>query len=216
MKAGIMQPYFMPYIGYWQLMNAVDIYVIYDDVNFIKGGWINRNRILNGNNVQYINVPVSGASPFKSINQIEVRQDKIYIEKNKKTIWNAYHKRPYFETVYPLVKDILECEYINLAQYLEYSIKKVCKYLNINTKLLISSQIEKDNSLKGEAKVIDICKQVDADIYYNAIGGRKLYDFSHFEENHIKLFFLQSEEIKYVQGNHDFAPNLSIIDVMMN
>ena len=182
MKAGIMQPYFMPYIGYWQLMNAVDVYVIYDDVNFIKGGWINRNRILNGDNVQFINVPMNGASSFKHINQIEVREDKVYIEKSKKTIWNAYHKRPYFETVYPLLEDILEFENINLAKYLEYSIRKICKYLNIDTKLLISSGIEKDSSLKGEAKVIDICKRVGADIYYNAIGGRELYSLSHFEE----------------------------------
>ena len=71
MKLGIMQPYYLPYIGYWQLLNAVDKYVIYDDVNFIKGGWINRNRILNNGVVQYFNVPMIGSSPFKLINQIE-------------------------------------------------------------------------------------------------------------------------------------------------
>lgn len=215
MKAGIMQPYFMPYIGYWQLMNAVDVYVIYDDVNFIKGGWINRNRILNGKDTQYINVQMKGASSFKHINQIEVQSDKIYIEKTKKTVWNAYHKAPYFTETYSLLADILECGEENLAAYLAYSIRKVCGYLDIHAKLLVSSEIEKDNSLKGEEKVIDICKNLGADTYYNAIGGRELYDFSHFREQGLKLCFLQSGEIAYTQSGEAFVPNLSIIDVMM-
>lgn len=215
MKAGIMQPYFMPYIGYWQLMNAVDVYVIYDDVNFIKGGWINRNRILNGESVQYINVQMKGASSFKHINQIEVKKDKIYIEKTKKTVWSAYHNAPCFTAVYSLVENILDCDEDNLAGYLEYSIRKVCAYLGIDTKLLVSSRIEKNNSLKGEEKVIDICKNLGADMYYNAIGGRQLYDFEHFRVHDMELFFLKPGDVTYMQRGKEFVPNLSIIDVMM-
>lgn len=215
MKAGIMQPYFMPYLGYWQLMNAVDVYVIYDDVNFIKGGWINRNRILNGEKVQYINVQMKGASSFKRINQIEVQRDKIYIEKTKRTVWNAYHNAPHFTETYFLLEDIFDCDKDNLASYLEYSIRKVCAHLGIDTKLLISSEIVKNNSLKGEEKVIEICKNLGADMYYNAIGGRELYDFEHFRERGMELFFLQPGDTVYVQGGKPFVPNLSIIDVMM-
>ncbi len=216
MKLGIMQPYFFPYIGYWQLLAAVEKYVIYDDVNFIKGGWVNRNRILNGEKVQYINVQMLGASSFKHINEIEVQSNRVFIEKNKKTIWNAYHKRPYFVDAYPLITEILDCGEMNLAKYLEYSIRKICQYLNINTELIISSQIDKDQTLKGEDKVLDICKRVGADTYYNAIGGEQLYDFSRFKKKGIKLCFLKTREMNYCQGKSNFEPDLSIIDVMMN
>ena len=122
MKLGIMQPYFIPYIGYWQLLNAVDTYVIYDDVNYIKGGWVNRNRILVNGEAKYFNVPLIGASPNKLINEVNVNTDIRTIEKNKRTITAAYCKAPFFEDVYPIVLAILQFESNNLAEYLEHSI----------------------------------------------------------------------------------------------
>lgn len=217
MKLGIMQPYFFPYIGYWQLMNAVDKYVIYDDVNFIKGGWINRNRILNNGEVQYFNIPMIGSSSNKHINKIAVNNNKVLTEKNKKTLWNAYHKASEFETVYPILCEILECGRDCLSEYLEFSIKKICDYLGIDTILYVSSRITKDNNLSGEDKVLDICKRMRADIYYNACGGKKLYHFEKFKENGIKLFFLETHISDYQQlKTTHFVENLSIIDVMMN
>jgi len=217
MKLGIMQPYYLPYIGYWQLLNAVDKYVIYDDVNFIKGGWINRNRILNNGVVQYFNVPMIGSSPFKLINQIEVNNENVLVEKNKKTLRSAYHRAKMFEQVSPILYDILECQKDNLAEYLEFSIRAICKYLEINTKLYISSNIHKSNELHGEDRVIDICKSMGADIYYNAIGGKELYHSDEFKENGIQLYFLKTGDIVYQQGTSKrFEANLSIIDVMMN
>lgn len=217
MKIGIMQPYYFPYIGYWQLIEAVDKFVIYDDVNFIKGGWINRNRILCNGKVQYINLPMSGASSFKHINMIGVDNNPVLKEKNKKTLWNAYHKARQFNIVFPIICDILECGQDNLAEYLTFSIKTICDYLGIDTELYISSRIDKDNSLHGEDKVLDICRRMGADIYYNAIGGRELYHFDRFRDNGLRLCFLQTDEIIYAQGSHTgFETNLSIIDVMMN
>lgn len=217
MKMGIMQPYYFPYIGYWQLIEAVDKFVIYDDVNFIKGGWINRNRILNNGKVQYINVPMSGASSFKHINEIGVDHNPVLKEKNKKTLWNAYHKAEQFDLVFPIICDILECSQDNLAEYLAFSIKAICAYLKIDTELYISSEIDKDNSLHGENKVLDICRRMKADVYYNAIGGRELYHFDRFRANGLKLCFLQTDEILYDQGScMGFEKNLSIIDVMMH
>ena len=102
-----MQPYFVPYIGYWQLLNAVDEYVIYDDVNFIKGGWINRNRILINGNPSYFNIPMIGASPFKLINEVEVNQNERMLRKNLKTLETAYSKAPYFNEVYSLFEKII-------------------------------------------------------------------------------------------------------------
>ncbi len=216
MKLGIMQPYFLPYIGYWQLLNAVDKYVIYDDVNYIKGGWINRNRILNNGKVQYINVQMFGASSFKHINEIGVNCSRTLVEKSKKTLYAAYHKSSYFEIVYPIICKILECDKVNLAEYLEFSIKIICEYLCINTELYVSSQIKKNEVLSGEDKVIDICKHMGADTYYNAIGGKKLYHFDKFMKNGIKLCFLDTDEIRYQQQIEGFEANLSIVDVMMH
>ena len=215
MKLGIMQPYYLPYIGYWQLLNAVDKYVIYDDVNYIKGGWINRNRVLINGQPSYFNVPLKGASSFKLINEIEVNNDPILIKKNLHTIEDAYKKAPYFNDIYPLVEKIVTYNEMCLAKYLEYSIKVICQYLDINTELIVSSSIEKDNSLKGKDKVIEICKILNADEYYNAVGGQDLYSFEEFAENGIKLSFVETEDIVYKQFKDDFQPNLSILDVMM-
>ena len=215
MKLGIMQTYFVPYIGYWQLMNAVDKYVIYDDVNFIKGGWINRNRILVNGEAKYFNIPMLGASPYKHINEVGVNNDEKLIDKNLRIIEGAYKKAPYYEQVYSLIKEILTCKKENLALYIENSFKVICKYLNIHTEFIISSELEKDCSLKGQEKVLSICGMLGATEYYNAIGGQQLYSFSDFKEQNISLKFLQTKEIVYKQFQNEFQPNLSIIDIMM-
>lgn len=215
MKLGIMQPYFLPYIGYWQLLNAVDQYVIYDDVNFIKGGWINRNNILINNEAKLFNIQMQGASSNKLINEIEVSQNQVWKKKFLKTIENSYSKAPFYKEVYPVIENIVNYDETNLAKYIAYSISKVCDYLNIDTKLIISSDINKDNDLKGQAKVIEICKIMGADEYYNSIGGQSLYSYSDFEKHGVKLRYLKTNISKYKQFNDEFVPGLSIIDIMM-
>ena len=137
-----MQPYFMPYIGYWQLMNVVDKYVIYDDVNFIKGGWVNRNRILVNGQPKYFNLPMIGASSFKKINEVCVNNDIKLIEKNLRIIEGAYRKAPFFDTILPMIKDIVYCYKENIAEYIAYSFKIIYEFLDISTELLISSGLE--------------------------------------------------------------------------
>lgn len=210
-----MQPYFMPYIGYWQLLNAVDKYVIYDDVNFIKGGWINRNQILMNGKPKFINLKMNGASSNKLINEIQVAGDKIYNKKLLKTIESCYKGAPYFKDVFPIIENIITNDEKNLARYLEYSIRKICEYLTIKTEIIVSSTLDKNNNLRGQEKVIEICKIIGANEYYNAIGGRELYSYDDFMTSGIKLNFLKTEMIGYQQLNSEFIPNLSIIDVMM-
>lgn len=214
-KLGIMQPYFVPYIGYFQLMNAVDKYVIYDDVNFIKGGWINRNRILLNGQPAYFNIPMIGASSNKLINEVEVNTNKILMEKNLKTIYSAYGKAPYYNEVYPLIERILLYEEKNIALFLKHSFEVICEYLDIKTEFIISSNLDKNNELKAQDKVLHICEKLGATEYYNAIGGQELYDYDSFKNKGITLKFIQTNEIKYKQFDNEFQPNLSIIDVMM-
>ncbi len=215
MKVGIMQPYFFPYIGYWQLMNEVDVYVIYDDVNFIKGGWINRNRILTNGKPSYFNVQMKGASPFKKINEVEVSDDPIFKRKLLSTLKMSYSKAPYFSQIYPIIENIINNEESNLAKYLEFSIRSIANYLDVNTKIIISSDLQKNNELKGKEKVIHICKLLNATDYINAIGGQEMYDYESFAENYIQLSFLKTDDIFYKQYGNDFIPYLSIIDVLM-
>lgn len=212
MKIGIMQPYFFPYIGYFQLIKAVDTFVIYDDVNFIKQGWINRNRILlNGSDFMF-NIILKSASSFKKINEIEVIGNN---QKLIKTIEQAYRKAPYFTEVYPVITDILLDKETNLAKFLTDSLHAIIGYLAMNVSVLVSSEIEKDTSLKGDDKVIDICKQLNATNYINAIGGQELYSKEKFAENGLILNFIKSKSIVYPQFKNKFVPWLSIIDVMM-
>lgn len=210
-----MQPYFIPYIGYWQLMNAVDKYVIYDDVNFIKGGWINRNRILLNGEPKYFNIPMIGASSFKLINAIEVNNDERLILKNLRIIEAAYKKAPHYAEGYRLMEDILRCGEQNLATYIAESFKILCNYMDIKTELIKSSDLKKNCDLKGTEKVVEICKLLGAKEYYNAIGGQQLYSLSEFKKNGLELKFLKTEPFCYKQFKGDFQNNLSIIDVIM-
>jgi hypothetical protein len=162
-----------------------------------------------------INLKMNGASSNKLINQIEVSSDRLYIKKLLKTIAENYKKAPYFLDVYHVIENILNQDEKNLARYLEYSIQKICKYLSIDTELVVSSSVSKNNALKGQDKVIEICKVLGADEYYNAIGGQKLYSCIDFDTQNIKLKFLKTGTVEYKQFNNEFIPNLSIIDVMM-
>lgn len=215
MKVGIMQPYFVPYIGYWQLLNAVDKYVIYDDVNYINRGWINRNRIMIDGQPKYINVPMLGASQNKLINEIHVNNDPRQIKKNLRTIESAYKNAPYYAVIFPLVEEIIKCSQGYLASYIENSIRVICQYLEIETDIIVSSSVKKDCSLKGQDKILSICELLGATEYYNAVGGQMLYSYEDFRKRRIELKFLKTNNIKYKQFGNDFLPNLSIIDVMM-
>lgn len=215
MKIGIMQPYFFPYIGYWQLINAVDKYVICDDVNYIKNGWINRNNILINGEPRLINIQMHKASQNKLINEIEILDNDSANNKLLRTIEHSYKKAPFYKDVFSLIVDIMNQKGKNLAKFLEFSIRQVCKYLSIDTKIVVSSHIEKNNKLKAQEKIIEICKILGADEYINAIGGQALYSYEDFAMHGIRLKFLETGEIKYSQFNDKFVPNLSVIDIMM-
>lgn len=207
-----MQPYFFPYIGYFQLIRAVDKYVIYDDVNFIKGGWINRNYILHNNQKHLFSMKLDHSSPNKRINEIFIKDD---FKKLSKLFYYSYLKAPYFTDVYPLIEDIFSFNENNLAIYLTNSLLTVSKYLDIDTEFLMSSSLNKDDSLKNQDKVIHICELLGATTYINAIGGQTIYNNSLFSDHNIEIKYLKSSPKTYKQFDNEFVPWLSIIDVMM-
>jgi len=214
-KTGIMQPYFFPYIGYWQMINAVDTLVVYDDVNFIKGGWINRNNILLNEKSHLITLGLSQASSFKKINEIEVSTDRNNNKKLLACIESGYKKAPFFSEAFPVIEKIILNEEQNLALFLATQIKLLCEYLNIDTKIIMSSSIDKNNDLKGQDKVIEICKKLNTEIYINAVGGQELYSKEDFRDAGMELNFIKTKDVEYKQFKNEFVPWLSIIDLMM-
>ncbi|WP_456390074.1 WbqC family protein [Hydrogenimonas sp.] len=212
MTVGSNQPYLFPYIGYWQLMNMSDAYVISDSMQYIKKGYVNRNNILVDGKRHLITLEVLGVKTGKNINEVMVGNNK---KKILKSIFHAYKKAPYFEEVYPMIENIMNYDEKNLAKFLGHSIKKIAAYLDIKPKFIYLSDLQGETPLRAQARTIDICKRVNADHYINAVGGQKLYSKEDFAEEGIKLEFLQTGDIKYKQFGNEFVPNLSIIDVMM-
>ena len=206
-----MQPYFFPYLGYFQLIRTVDAFVVYDDVNFINRGWINRNYILGNAEKQRITLPLLGASQNKLINQIEVGGP----HKILKSISHSYAKAPHFDAVYPLLEDILSQTEKNLAHFLDYQLRRICDHLGLSQQWYLSSSLAKDNGLRGQDKILSICEKLGATHYINVPGGKELYDQYSFEARGITLSFIQPKPTTYKQFTNDFIPSLSIIDAIM-
>ncbi len=216
MKIGIMQPYIFPYIGYFQLINAVDKFVIYDNIQFTKKGWINRNRLLLNGKDEYFTLPLKNDSDFLNVIERELSIDWLK-EKTKvlNKIKENYKKAPYFNEVYNLVESNFNFENLNLFDFILNALKNTLNYLSIKTEIVVSSTLAINHSLKAEEKVIAICKALNAETYINPIGGIELYSKEHFLNEDIKLNFIKANNCIYKQLNNEFIPFLSIIDVMM-
>jgi hypothetical protein len=214
MKVAIMQPYFLPYIGYFQLINAVDVFVLYDNIEYTKKGWINRNRVLVNGIDEYITLPIKKDSDYLNIVERELA-DSFDREKVLRQIKECYKKAPFFNEVIKLLGDILGFKNENLFDFISNSIKIINNHLDIKTEIVLSSTLLIDHSLKSENKVLAICKALDAKKYINPIGGMELYSLENFTKNGIQLQFLKSDYISYKQFNNNFIPWLSIIDVLM-
>ncbi|MDR2848598.1 MAG: WbqC family protein [Bacteroidales bacterium] len=212
MKLGANQPYFLPYIGFFQLIGAVDKYIICDDFNYIKSGWINRNKLLLGGKEFVFHLATLGASQNKRINEIAVDDNQ---HKLAKTIEVNYRKAPLFDNVFPLIQDILNYEDKNLARYVGNSMIKIAEYLQLPATFFYSSEIPKDHSLRFQERVINICNVMGATTYINAIGGMELYNKTQFSNKGVDLFFLKSKPITYKQFGQSFVPNLSMLDILM-
>lgn len=215
MTLAIMQPYLFPYIGYFQLMKAVDTFVLYDDVAFINRGWINRNNLLNNGKAQLFTIPLKDASQNKLIREISIDTQQKWRDKLLKTIQQTYRKAPQYAAVYPLLEEILQFPEENISTYIFNSLVQINAYLGITTKLVPSSTMYENQDLKAQERILDICLQEKADHYINPIGGKELYSHERFAEHQIRLNFIRSEKAEYPQLGGDFVPWLSIIDVLM-
>ncbi len=211
-----MQPYFFPYLGYFQLINAVDKFVIYDNVNHIKKGWVNRNRILINGVPFMFTLPIKNPSQNIYIKDTEISSNyDTWKSKFQKTLLHEYKKAEFFEESIPIIDEILNCKERTLSRYIAHALKIICNALEIETKIVLSSKEYTHTHLKAQDRIVDICQQEHANIYINAAGGIALYQHEQFAKFNIKLFFLKPKAIQYQQNSEHFVPYLSILDQLM-
>lgn len=215
MKLAIMQPYLFPYLGYFQLVDAVDRFVFYDDVNYIKGGWINRNRLLLGGGVSWFTIPLNGASPHKKINEVRVQPDDMWRRKLLASVRHGYSRAPYFRQAHSLLEEILQSGETSLSELACTSIVSVSRYLGLEVQFVHSAGRYGNEALSGSARILDICRQEGATEYHNLPGGEALYSPDSFRAAGIELRFVQCELDEYRQFGSSFQSGLSILDVLM-
>lgn len=214
MKVAIMQPYFFAYIGYFQLIAAVDKFIVYDNIKYTKKGWINRNRMLQNGKDEVFSLPLKSASGYLNVCERELAAD-FNRDKLLNQIKGAYRRAPYFAQTVPLIEQIVRYERTNLFHFLHHSIIKTCEHLGITTEIKTSSDIAIDHDLRNQDKVLTLCEAVGASTYVNAIGGMELYSQETFRNKGVELKFIKSRRFEYPQFGDAFVPWLSIIDVMM-
>ena len=217
MKLAIMQPYLFPHIGYFQLMHAADRFVVADDVQFIKQGWINRNRLLINGSAAYFTVPLKRHAASALIREVEIDDGpgRRWRTTLLKTIANFYRRTPSFDAVYPMVERVIGGPFTTIADMARASLREVCGHFGVQTSIVDSSAAYRNAHLKGQDRVIDTCRAEGATDYVNAPGGRALYSREAFFAHGIRLHFICSDPIEYPQFKPPFVPSLSVIDVLM-
>jgi hypothetical protein len=215
-KVAIMQPYFLPYIGYWQLMHHVDIFVVYDDIEYTKKGWISRNRFLLNGQPETFSLPLKKDSDYLDVCERQL-SETASTEKLKlmRRLDAAYRNAEYFREGKSLLVDIFASTETNLFRFIYQSIEHVRVKLGMTNRLIVSSTLDIPRQIKGQNRVIAICKALEATNYINPIGGIDLYDKQAFCAEGIQLHFQQVRPFQYDQFQYAFVPNLSILDCIM-
>lgn len=218
MKLAIMQPYFLPYLGYWQLIQSADVFILFDDVQFIRHGWINRNRVLKqGSGWQYIMVPLRKHSHRARIKEIQAHPEVDWKGKILRQLEHYKSQAPYFAEVMTLLSDLFSSLSTTcMVEINAHLIRGICAYLNIGTRLEISSDCGFDyDQVEGPGEwALRMAHQMQATQYLNPINGRDLFSASKFRDLGIDLIFLKNPGCSYDQ-RRSFEPNLSIVDVLM-
>lgn len=212
----IMQPYIFPYIGYFHLIECSSIFVFYDDVHYIKKGWINRNRILMNNNPFLFTVPVAKASQNKLICETVPAFDSKWKNKFYRQLTHTYKRAPFFYDIIELISSVFEKKYSDVSDLSIESILAVYSYLGTPIDYTKSSVTSPNTRGMGKAdRLIEITKELGYEAYVNAPGGRKLYTKDYFLTKGVTLAYVNSKQIEYKQKSNKFVPSLSIIDVLM-
>ncbi|ULC60556.1 WbqC family protein [Flaviramulus sp. BrNp1-15] len=219
MKLGIMQPYFFPYLGYFSLIDATDFWVVFDEVQFIRHGWVERNRVQNSDGGwQYIKVPLVKAPRQNLIKDTFIRFNENWESKILAQLTCYKKKAPYYNQVINLLEKIFEKKNKDITSLNILVLKKVCEYIGMEFNYDVFSQTEMDFSStikKPGDWALQISKYYEASTYVNPYGGIDIFDRENFQKEGIGIKFLKNNLDIYNQRNKKFEPGLSIIDVLM-
>lgn len=221
-----MQPYFFPYLGYFQLISAVDEMLLYSRVNYIKRGWVNRNRVLaRTRGPVYVTVPVRDASSHRIIEDVEIDNSTPWKNTMLNSLYHEYRRSPHFDPIYTFLEELLTPTYEKLTILNTDAVRAVVSLLGINTEVSIANHdhivIERNLEIAPAAdrktqRILQLCRHEKASAYLNPVGGKLLYDKNVFRRNGVELLFLESIPTPYIQRTSEFVPHLSIIDVLFN
>lgn len=216
-KAAIMQPYIFPYLGYFHLIEASDTFIFYDDVNYIKRGWINRNRIGLNNKAHRFTLPIKKASQNVLIKDTRVNLDKSWQKSFFSTLTQAYRTAPHFDATVALIEGtFIDQEENTISSLAIRSIEHVYRYLEIKPNFIKSSVFSPETrGLERSERLIQITKKLGYNSYINLLGGKELYTKEYFRHHGINLNFIKSLDHSYKQHSDIFIPALSIIDILM-
>lgn len=204
-----MQPYFLPYLGYFQLIQNSNVFIVADEYQFTARGWINRNRAILNNQISTFTIPVSAAG--KNIND-KIIADMESARSLKRRMIQSYKKSPNFTKTALLLDSIFSLNDVSLQMFIHNSIQCICEYLQIDTRIIKLSELDYDRNLKGEDRVVSICKNLGATKYLNPEGGKYIYNKESFARADLKLEFIEHKPIEYVQNYPGFTPRLSVVD----
>lgn len=215
MKVAIMQPYFFPYLGYFQLINSVDRFVVLDDVHYINRGWINRNQVWQGSAPTWITMPLRKASQNRLIREIDIQPPESWQPKMSRTLEHAYPKAENQAEAMKLFKFATHCPEENLSGFLVQTLRLVCAALSIPTEIVPTSSVHPKNGKLGQERILDLCLAQKATAYLNPPGGRDLYDPGLFDQAGVSLDF-QEPNLKPpgIKFSGDEGATLSILDIL--
>ena len=221
MKLGIMQPYLFPYVGYFSLIKYTDKWIVFDTVQYIEKGWMNRNQIIHPTKPEatYFIVPLKKHPRETLIKDVEINQNENYIERINGQFSAAYKKRraPYYSEVMEIINSCFSKEKKSLSQLNICSLHSVCKYLGIPFNYDIFSKMNLDINPVHDAGewALNISKALHAKEYVNPPGGVDIFDRKKFDDANIALNFLKINFTPYDQKKANFIEGLSILDLMM-
>ncbi|MBF0274600.1 MAG: WbqC family protein [Nitrospinae bacterium] len=216
-KTVIIQPSYLPWLGYFEMMYMCDVFVFYDDVQYTKSDWRNRNRIKGPEGVSWLTVPVKTKGRFpQPLNMVEINNDSNWRKKHLDTLQRFYASAPYFKEVFGAIKPVYEKEWYMLNHLNIELTRTIIDILGFEKKLLLSSKLNVPFFDNPAQRVVEVCKTVNTTHFYNGAAGRNLYSHRLFEENGIVLEFQDYHHPVYSQLWGEFQPYLSVIDLLFN
>lgn len=218
MNLALMQPYFFPYVGYFDLICNCNRFVVFDEAQYIKQGWINRNRVLHpGEGWQYVTVPVQKHRSSTRIGQVSIVPDDSWKSKLKARLTHLKSHAPHYAETMDLLDDCLDSDERSISKFNVAIIEKICRFLGIEFNCSYISELGLDlgSGLGPGDWALQLARRLKARNYVNLPGGEDLFDAAAFQKSDIGLCIRKIEPFVYSTGKYVFQENLSIIDVLM-